>query len=92
MRQTNFLMTNPAEQCVLSEFVHVGCSLLLPTQSALVDQDAVAVRAMRPKLRVLLVRFIAKCLLNPFYRPEWVEAPCPGECFVGKPRNLVLGL
>lgn len=49
-------------------------------QNALVEQDAAAVRAMRPKLRVLLVRFIAKCLLNPFYRPEWVEAPCPGAC------------
>ncbi|MEW5315516.1 MAG: hypothetical protein WDW38_006938 [Sanguina aurantia] len=58
-----------------AEFVPFFLQLFV--NSALVDQDAVAVRAMRPKLRVLLVRFIAKCLLNPFYRPEWVEAPCP---------------
>ena len=32
---------------------------------------------MRPKRRVGVVRFIAKALLNPFYRPEWAEAALP---------------
>lgn len=48
-------------------------------QSALIGLDAATVRAMRPKRRVLLVRFISKALLTPFYRQEWVEAPVPGE-------------
>lgn len=39
-----------------------------PAQSALVGLDAATVRAMRPKRRVLLIRFIAKALLSPFYR------------------------
>lgn len=54
---------------------------LLPhpcAQSSLIGLDAATVRAMRPKRRVLLVRFISKALLNPFYRQEWVEAPVPG--------------
>jgi hypothetical protein len=41
--------------------------------SALVAADADALRAMRPKRRVLLVRFIAKALLCPYYRAEWLE-------------------
>ncbi len=50
-----------------------------PPQSALIGLNAATVRAMRPKRRVLLVRFISKALLTPFYRQEWVEAPVPGE-------------
>lgn len=41
--------------------------------SALVAADAETLRAMRPKRRVLLVRFIAKALLCPYYRAEWLE-------------------
>jgi hypothetical protein len=41
--------------------------------SALVAADADALRAMRAKRRVLLVRFIAKALLCPYYRAEWLE-------------------
>ena len=32
---------------------------------------------MRAKRRVGVVRFIAKALLNPFYRPEWANAQLP---------------
>lgn len=42
--------------------------------SALVALDAATLRAMRPKRRVWLVRFIAKALLCPYYRSEWLEA------------------
>ncbi len=35
---------------------------------ALLATNASTVHAMRPKRRVLLVRFIAKALLSPFYR------------------------
>ena len=41
--------------------------------SALVALDAATLRAMRPKRRVWLVRFIAKALLCPYYRAEWLE-------------------
>lgn len=41
--------------------------------SALVALDAATLRAMRAKRRVLLVRFIAKALLCPYYRSEWLE-------------------
>lgn len=41
--------------------------------NALVAADADTLRAMRPKRRVLLVRFIAKALLCPYYRAEWLE-------------------
>lgn len=52
-------------------------------QSALIGLDAATVRAMRPKRRVLLVRFISKALLNPYYRQEWVESPLPRESGTG---------
>jgi hypothetical protein len=32
---------------------------------------------MRAKRRMGLVRFIAKALLNPFYRPEWAASSPP---------------
>jgi hypothetical protein len=49
--------------------------LTLHVENALIALDAATVRAMRAKRRVLMVRFIAKALLNPFYRPEWASAP-----------------
>ena len=55
--------------------------------NALVAADAAALRAMRPKRRVLLVRFIAKALLCPYYRAEWLEVNinllAAGECRYG---------
>lgn len=48
--------------------------LNLFVDTALVRLDAQTLRSMRPKRRVLLVRFIAKALLCPYYRPEWLEA------------------
>ncbi|KAG2494047.1 hypothetical protein HYH03_007693 [Edaphochlamys debaryana] len=56
---------------------YVPYFLDLFVQSALIGLDAATVRAMRPKRRVLLVRFISKALLSPYYRQEWVEAPVP---------------
>lgn len=47
--------------------------LNLFVNSALVALDAETLRAMRSKRRVLLVRFIAKALLCPYYRAEWLE-------------------
>jgi hypothetical protein len=34
---------------------------------------------MSPQRRVLLLRFISKALLSPYFRTEWVEAPLPRE-------------
>lgn len=51
--------------------------LNLFVENALIALDAATVRAMRAKRRVLMVRFIAKTLLCPFYRSEWVKAPLP---------------
>ncbi|KAG1678184.1 hypothetical protein FOA52_016121 [Chlamydomonas sp. UWO 241] len=51
--------------------------LELHVEHALIALDAATVRGMRAKRRVLMVRFIAKALLNPFYRPEWAAAPIP---------------
>ncbi|KAG2446721.1 hypothetical protein HYH02_008283 [Chlamydomonas schloesseri] len=67
-----YLDTNPLP---FAEFVPFFLELFV--QSALIGLDAATVRAMRPKRRVLLVRFISKALLNPFYRQEWVESPLP---------------
>jgi hypothetical protein len=54
----------------------LGCPQLF-VGGALLSADAVAVHRMRPKRRVLLVRFIAKALLSPYYRSEWTAAPLP---------------
>ncbi|GAX82609.1 hypothetical protein CEUSTIGMA_g10035.t1 [Chlamydomonas eustigma] len=51
--------------------------LELYVENALISLDAATVRAMRAKRRVGLVRFIAKALLNPFYRPEWAASSLP---------------
>uniref|UniRef100_A0A7S3VSI4 Importin N-terminal domain-containing protein n=1 Tax=Dunaliella tertiolecta TaxID=3047 RepID=A0A7S3VSI4_DUNTE len=51
--------------------------LTLFVNGALISLSAEEVRNMRPKFRVILVRFIAKALLNPYYRPEWVNAILP---------------
>eukprot|EP00198_Chlamydomonas_reinhardtii_P012580 XP_001701917.1 predicted protein [Chlamydomonas reinhardtii] len=67
-----YLDTNPLP---FAEFVPFFLELFV--QSALIGLDAATVRAMRPKRRVLLVRFISKALLNPYYRQEWVESPLP---------------
>ncbi|GLI59709.1 hypothetical protein VaNZ11_001566 [Volvox africanus] len=67
---------------------YVPTFLELFVKSALIGLDAATVRAMRPKRRVLLVRFISKALLNPFYRQEWVEAPVPA----GLPSNQLARL
>ncbi|KAK9845638.1 hypothetical protein WJX84_002303, partial [Apatococcus fuscideae] len=32
---------------------------------------------IRPKRRVLLTRFLARALLSPFYREEWLQSPVP---------------
>lgn len=56
---------------------YVPFFLTLFVDNALIALDAATVRQMRSKRRVLLVRFIAKALLNPFYRSEWVDAPIP---------------
>jgi hypothetical protein len=42
--------------------------LKLFVDAALLQLDAATLRAMRPKRRVLLVRFLAKALLCPYYR------------------------
>ncbi|WIA23852.1 hypothetical protein OEZ85_013510 [Tetradesmus obliquus] len=53
---------------------YVPYFLKLFVDAALLQLDAATLRAMRPKRRVLLVRFLAKALLCPYYRPEYVEA------------------
>lgn len=42
--------------------------LKLFVDAALLQLDAPSLRSMRPKRRVLLVRFLAKALLCPYYR------------------------
>jgi hypothetical protein len=42
--------------------------LKLFVDAALLQLDAPSLRGMRPKRRVLLVRFLAKALLCPYYR------------------------
>jgi hypothetical protein len=42
--------------------------LKLFVDAALLQLDAATLRGMRPKRRVLLVRFLAKALLCPYYR------------------------
>lgn len=58
-------------------------------QSALIGLDAATVRAMRPKRRVLLVRFIAKALLCPFYR--WGHGEGAGTRGEGRGRRARFG-
>eukprot|EP00798_Chlamydomonas_sp_ICE-L_P011430 gene11430-17116_t len=65
----------PLTPIPFAEFVPHFLSLFV--EGGVVSLDAATVRAMRPKRRVLLIRFIAKALLNPFYRPEWLEAAMP---------------
>jgi len=60
-----------------AEFVPHFLSLYV--ENALISLDAATVRSMRAKRRVLIVRFIAKALLNPFYRPEWASTPIPAH-------------
>jgi hypothetical protein len=47
---------------------YVPYFLKLFVDAALLQLDAATLRAMRPKRRVLLVRFLAKALLCPYYR------------------------
>ena len=49
---------------------YVPYFLKLFVDAALLQLDAATLRAMRPKRRVLLVRFLAKALLCPYYRCE----------------------
>lgn len=64
--------------------------LTLYVETALISLDAATVRGMRPKRRVLMVRFIAKALLNPFYRPEWASAPIPAALPPGSQQRIAL--
>jgi hypothetical protein len=55
--------------CELHTFAeYVPYFLKLFVDAALLQLDAATLRAMRPKRRVLLVRFLAKALLCPYYR------------------------
>jgi hypothetical protein len=47
---------------------YVPYFLKLFVNAALLQLDAATLRGMRPKRRVLLVRFLAKALLCPYYR------------------------
>ena len=62
---------------------YVPYFLSLYVEGGLIALDAATVQRMRPQRRVLLVRFIARALLNPFYHPEWVKAAMPGVCVWG---------
>lgn len=64
--------------------------LSLYVENALIALDGPTVRAMRAKRRVLMVRFIAKALLNPFYRPEWASAPIPAALSALAPQRATL--
>ena len=52
--------------------------LKLYCETALVSMDAATVHSIRAKRRVLLTRFLARALLSPFYRHEWLHSPVPG--------------
>lgn len=54
--------------------------LKLYCDTALVSMDAATVHSIRAKRRVLLTRFLARALLSPFYRQEWLHSPVPGRC------------
>lgn len=47
--------------------------------AAVLGTDAAGLRSMRAKRRVLMVRFIAKAMLCPYYRSEWLAAPLPAH-------------
>ncbi|KAK9865409.1 hypothetical protein WJX84_004910 [Apatococcus fuscideae] len=51
--------------------------LTLYCDTALVTMDAATVHSIRAKRRVLLTRFLARALLSPFYRQEWLLSPVP---------------
>ena len=53
--------------------------LTLYCDTALVTMDAATVHSIRAKRRVLLTRFLARALLSPFYRQEWLLSPVPGS-------------
>jgi hypothetical protein len=58
--------------------------LQLFVEVALVRLDGAALRTMRPKRRVLLVRFLAKALLCPYYRwaGGWVWVGGRDRCYL----------
>ena len=69
-------------QCVLATMDRhpLGFARLLPPfltfygHTALVAVDAAALASMRAKARVLLTRFLARALLCPYYRQDWLDA------------------
>ena len=50
--------------------VHVPAWASLCVNTALLGMDSAAVHGIRPKSRVLLTRFVARAMLQPFYRQE----------------------
>ena len=73
-------------QCVLATMDKhpLGFARLLPPfltfygHTALMAMDAAALASMRAKARVLLTRFLARALLCPYYRQDWVDAQAGG--------------
>lgn len=52
---------------------HMPAWIPLTINTALFEMDAASVHHIRPKSRVLLTRFVARALLQPLYRPEYVQ-------------------
>lgn len=66
--------------CWTTEYVPYFLKLFV--DAALLQLDAATLRAMRPKRRVLLVRFLAKALLCPYYRYVTPHTSCLYPCTV----------